>query len=63
MPEQTSQEHQTGQYKCGQCGQSFKTQSALKNHEEERHARGSSGQDKAGEPQHSQGAGSSSHKA
>ncbi len=58
--QQTNQEHQKSQYKCGQCGQAFESQSELKRHEEDRHSRGSSNQERKNEPQRSQGAGSGS---
>ena len=64
--QQSTQDNQRGQYKCGECGQPFKTQNELKQHEEQTHTRRGMGQDKRnepgqekrGEPQKTRGAGS-----
>jgi len=48
--QQSTQDNQRGQYKCGECGQPFQTQNELKQHEEQKHVRRGMGQDKRNEP-------------
>ena len=53
--QQSTQDNQKGQYKCGQCGQPFQTQNELKQHEGQKHSRPEIKQDKANEAGHAKG--------